>query len=790
MKLSICIALVAVLIAATPIGGAIAAPAPTPLYTQNFDSLADGTVNTQAGWKVTAGSATVAASEGRGKAISIAYPYTTASAEVPSSKGYDLFTVRFSAKFTTKPDGGAKATQKLIFYVNDSAGKALALVFHDANGQWGIKSGDRYNQSTLANATEPWTMVEVTFDTKEKRYTLKLTNGATSLTLFDSVGYADPAAGDMASLTFQRNGQGDEGLCWIDDVAVEKAVVKTADRLNAWIADAPRFNVIASGYPVVVHIEAERVTMNAADKLDYSVTDYLGHSVKAGELSVPSGSGKWEASLPLGTLPSGYYALSGSFRNQGLAFAARGSQPENNVAFGVLPALTALPLKHADDSRFGMQGTVFLKSGVRLVGDPYDPVYSSLGAKWINFPGEWDRFEPDSDGQFDIEKQKVLGGEPLFASQHGMAILTTTHGVPRWAMAVPATVQTAATNARIDSQAYPPKDYAKFEDFTTRMAKRTDSIRRNYFRSMAHNWYQIGWEPDWHWKGTPQEYVDMAAHSYAAIHRGDPTAQVLGPGTGVYDKTIEWLRTMLPLGLGKYMDGIATHAYYLGEGDPFHPSAPGQIHAPEDQRTIENTREVKKLARQYLKSGARIVQSEWGLDYKGSYALATPQMLCQLAAYIVRGHIILLGEGVDTSYFFYTADYQGENGFGMMFNLTMPNPNFGAIAVSPKPEYMASAAMTRVLEGTKTIGPLSGLPADVHAYAFDRAGKTVVAVWKAHPGSVTVSLPLAGANASVIDFMGNQSLHPAPSKSITLNLTEYPVYIEGVATGKLTLKTP
>ncbi|MDR3709218.1 MAG: dienelactone hydrolase family protein [Capsulimonadaceae bacterium] len=760
----------------------------TATYSESFDTMQDGTVNGQAGWKVTAGSATVEPCEGHGKAVSLAFPYSTASVDVPSMAGFEKFNAHVDLKFTAKPDGGPNATQKLIIYFSDAAGKTIAQVYHDGNGQWGVKNGDRYTQTTIPGAADPWTTITVTIDQQGKKFSLRVANGALSVPLFMDADNSDPAAGPIAKITFQRNGQGDQGLCWLDNIVLDKAVVKTSDRLDGWLESAPRFNIAQAGANIRLHVQATRAK-GGADTLDWVVQDYTGKAVRKGTLAAPEASGSWDSAIDIGVLPAGYYALSGSMRGSGLVFSAAGSRPENMVSFGVLPAIAALPLKHADDSRFGMQGTTFLKSGKRLVGDPYDPLFSALGARWVNFPMSWDQLEPMHAGQFAPDAHPVLGGELVSAGLHGMSYLTTTHGVPRWAMAIPPS-QPATLGATIDSQAYPPKDPAQFEAVTERIARHMGSLRRTYFPTMEHNWYQTSWEPDWHWKGAPAEYVEMASHAYAALHRGDPSAQVLGPGTGVFDKTVEWLHTMLPLGLGNSLDGFATHAYYTGEGDPNHPPAPGEIQAPEDQKVIEDMREVKSLARKYLKPGARIIQSEWGLDYKGSYALADPNLLRTISAYLVRGHIILLGEGADTTYFFYTSDYGGECGFGLTFNLTMPNPNFGAISVAPKPEFMACAAMTRVLEGTKTIGALSGLPKDVHAYAFDRAGKTVVAIWKAHGGSATVTLPVEAAPARLIGYMGDVAPIRAAGGVITLNAVAEPVYVEGVAAKKLSLRRP
>ncbi len=76
----------------------------------------------------------------------------------------------------------------------------------------------------------------------------------------------------------------------------------------------------------------------------------------------------------------------------------------------------------------------------------------------------------------------------------------------------------------------------------------------------------------------------------------------------------------------------------------------------------------------YLKPGAKLFQTEWGLDYRGRYSDLKSDLLKVQAAYVTRGHIIFLGEGCDVTYFFYTADYgsldtPGEDGYGLCFNL-------------------------------------------------------------------------------------------------------------------------
>jgi len=457
-----------------------------------------------------------------------------------------------------------------------------------------------------------------------------------------------------------------------------------------------------------------------------------------------------------------------------------GTRRLNLSSFCVLPSIQAIPLRQADDSRFGIQGTTFVESGKILVGDPYT-LYPMLGVKWVNYNARWDLNEGMQAGQYK-PVDNAPHGETAYAAERGLSLLTCSEGVPRWAMDVPAN---DAGQVNLDNQAYPPKDINAFERYLEAVATHQDKMRRDFFPAMSRNWYQLSWEPDWHFKGTPQQYVDMCAHASAAIHRGDPTARVMATGGGILAKTVEWLRIMLPMGLGKSIDGIATHAYYDNDGNPFRAPMPGLACAPEDGRVIANMRELKALAHRYLRPGARIMQTEWCMEYKGSYSTLSPELLRRHAAHIVRGHIILLGEGADTTFLFYTSEGEGEAGGGFTFNLIDGLSGCGAVDMSPKPEFPACAAMTRVLEGTKTIGPLTGLPADCYGYAFDRAGKTVVAVWKAHPGPAKVSLPLAGPKCEIIDFMGNSTSRGARNCNIKLDVCEYPVYVLGVESRRL-----
>ncbi len=91
--------------------------------------------------------------------------------------------------------------------------------------------------------------------------------------------------------------------------------------------------------------------------------------------------------------------------------------------------------------------------------------------------------------------------------------------------------------------------------------------------------------------------------------------------------------------------------------------------------------------------------------------------------------------------------------------------------------------LTRVLEKTRTLGPVA-LEPGIQAYAFDRNGSTVVALWSKDNQPLSTSLPV-GEDSFLIDFMGNRRpLHPKDG-CVTIEASMYPVYVFGAEFEKL-----
>jgi hypothetical protein len=259
---------------------------------------------------------------------------------------------------------------------------------------------------------------------------------------------------------------------------------------------------------------------------------------------------------------------------------------------------------------------------------------------------------------------------------------------------------------------------------------------------------------------------------------------------------------MAPLGLAQYLDGIATHGYYDAGTSPSHPPerlATDPSPANAANALTNSMRNLRQEMQKDYKPGMKLFVTETGISYDigTSYGpnYPTSNVLFAQGAVVARTHIIMLGEGADQTYVFYGADYPAEPGYGTFFDLADPQGAYGATNVSPKPAALAVAAMTRVLDGTTTLGPVNGTPSGVYAYGFQQRGTGIPitalwthnnAVWSTSTGfsqtysvSYNLSVDAAGTSGTVqvLDWMGNASTVAYSNGVVTLNLTEMPMYV-------------
>jgi hypothetical protein len=199
---------------------------------------------------------------------------------------------------------------------------------------------------------------------------------------------------------------------------------------------------------------------------------------------------------------------------------------------------------------------------------------------------------------------------------------------------------------------------------------------------------------------------------------------------------------------------------------------------------------LRKTMASLLPAGTKLFVTETGISYpmgsQYSASYPTSDVLTEHAEAIVRTHLIMLGEGVDTSFLFYSADFRENVGFGLYFNLSMAANDFNSPNISPKPAAMAVAAATRLVDGSRSLGALTNIPADGYGYSFLLADKShvVTALW-AHNSSFNASIShqvkvdASGTSGTVVvfDAMGNPSNVAYSNGLVSLTLSEMPIYM-------------
>jgi hypothetical protein len=248
-----------------------------------------------------------------------------------------------------------------------------------------------------------------------------------------------------------------------------------------------------------------------------------------------------------------------------------------------------------------------------------------------------------------------------------------------------------------------------------------------------------------------------------------------------------YLQTYIPLGLGSYLDGVTTHSYYNAGTYAAHP--PEQYDMDSNPANVANALDQQMRAlraeMQSFKPNMRLWSTELGISYDAgaAYGPSYPpaNQLYGQAAVAIRAHLIVLGEGAQVTYFFYGPDFPGEVGDGTFFDLVDPQGQYGATNLSPKPEAMAMAALTRVIDGTQTLGHLNGLPSMVYGYAFQQlgGGSVITALWTHNNAdwptpAGTYSSTYSTTYALTVDSAGTSG-HVTVIDMMTL--TESPIYV-------------
>ncbi|AIP31633.1 hypothetical protein DR64_1545 [Paraburkholderia xenovorans LB400] len=532
-----------------------------------------------------------------------------------------------------------------------------------------------------------------------------------------------------------------------------------------------------------------------SDTLTWQIRDTWNVVRASGRFPVAAGATL--STLSCASSVAGYFAVSASLERAHGQLESRGTRPAGIVTFGVLPdtsaALPAVRFPYEDLHRFGGQGAAYLAPGQQCCdGDGYRPVYTALGLSWVNDNRNWYMEEPKKPGTFDPATKQLT---PFFRRGDLMRLIQLD-GIPQW-----------ASPTGKETHSYAPTSLAQMKDYMARVGAESNRVRMTYFPKQRDNYYQVTWEPDADgglpWRDTDANFIAMYKAVWEGIHQTDPHAVVMGLTYSSVQGNVTWMRKLGPLGIGRYMDGMTIHGYYDIGTTPSHP--PERVTDTGNQGTVPGAlpaamRALRHEMRLYLKPGAPLFVTETGISYDigESYGKNYPgaDVLYAQAAVTARTHLILLGEGADMTYVFYLADMpDAAPGYGIFFELDHPTGAYGPTRISPKPAALAVAAMTRIIDGTVTLGPLKGVPKGVYAYAFRRlgGGRIVTALWthdndawSARTGfdasrgvdyRLRVDAPGSTGEVTVFDMMGNATTLPYRDGVANVKLSPAPVYV-------------
>lgn len=548
---------------------------------------------------------------------------------------------------------------------------------------------------------------------------------------------------------------------------------------------------------------------SASDTLVWQIADAWSNVRASGQFEVASGP--QVVSLSCVSTLAGYFAVSATLSSAGTGLPTRGTRPGGIATFGVLPNLSeVLPApSYAREElhRFGGQGAAYVTPGQSCCsGDGYRPLYPDLGLRWVNDNRNWYMMEPNGPNTFNAAAFPLA---PFFKPGDLMRLIQLD-GIPAWA---------SPTHAATHS--FLPVSLPAYQNFMSRVGQESSQVRTQRFPRQSRNYYQVTWEPDYNsglpWRDTDANLVALYQATWQAIHATDPNAVIMGTTNASVATNTEWLQRLAPLGIARYLDGVSIHGYYDVGTSPSHP--PERLAGDSDpakaaQALPATMRSLRKQIATTLKPGARLFVTETGISYDiGSHYgpnYPTPNVLYAQGALVARTHLILLGEGADVTYLFYATDFPGQIGYGLFFDLVDAQGGYGPSTISPKPAALATAAMTRIIDGTNTLGPVNGLPAGVYAYAFQQLnGGPVItalwthnnAVWNASKGfsstyqtayKLQVDAPGTSGQVTVLDMMGNPSTLAYSNGVAVLTLTEAPIYVisANAAVAKANVATP
>jgi hypothetical protein len=522
----------------------------------------------------------------------------------------------------------------------------------------------------------------------------------------------------------------------------------------------PNLNMFIPNDLIPIEFTVSGITPGSAEAtLRIKVVDEHDKQIAAKDIAVSSVGSTWTTSYLAPSTRMGFYRVFASL-STGETLPAMGSRKAGYLTYAVVTdpgKRTAYP---PEEARFGMQGG--FNGSINTI--------AYIGINWVNGPGAWSGNEPDYAGQYaESRAAKKAAGETgpskmpgatrgyewTAVTRDGKQVawpvypVFSLHSPPAWAF-IPG--KKVGSTAPLKPEAYGP-----WGDYCKAFAQ---SVVEDYPNLTTH-FYQVTWEPNW-FNGTNEQFYAIYQIAADAIHATDPKAIVAGPTkSGVGDFGMQVEAELFKMGLGNKLDGYTIHPYTKMPA--------------ENNNYLDKIRLLMAFPTKRAGHTIPVYATE-----QGAQTNEDPAKEIWQARELVRASLITLGEGARFAFGFFIHDYPGEPGYGHFYNLR-DDKKFGTERVSPKPVVPVYAAETMLIDGHETVGPLDYLGDTALGYAFQRGDDVVLALWDYSPKPRTVTLGTGAKTVDVYDWMGNKQSVATSNGSITLTLTQEPVYVRGVS---------
>ena len=351
-------------------------------------------------------------------------------------------------------------------------------------------------------------------------------------------------------------------------------------------------------------------------------------------------------------------------------------------------------------------------------------VAAAMGVRWTRIHDcesitHWRTAEPEQ-GRFEWFDEKVG-----LARRHGVRVLGEFLRVPAWASSAPKEVTGGEVHL------HPPRDLDE-------LAAYVRAVVGHYKGDIRH--WEIWNEPygSGFWRGTPEQYAELARVAAREVRAGDPKAVVLAPC--IHPNSEEWVARALGAGATTGADVFSYHGYGV-----FHHGAYEQVrrwaaHGRSGPLPIWNTETGVTSRTFYRHVPDRHVDGYTTWLRPVPYDVAAEQC--------VKLFVLALAGGAER-YFQYWCVYEESL-----------LPRLSAMTVfeydaALRPMAVAYAVAGSLLHGTRGRGWLE-LPGPVLANLLEDDERLVAVVWRRGGRRARrITVPLAPSAVDARDLMGN-----------------------------------